>query len=954
MAKVVALAALLAVAGQAASPVARAEAFFDLLVKQDFAAATAMCTENMAKALPEEKLRQSWATLGAQAGAFRSRESGRAEARQGGHDVWIRAVFERAAFDIRIFVNNDGKIGGLSQRVIPPPSAPPPYADPSKFTERDVTVGSGEWALPGTLTLPNGQGPFPALVLVHGSGPSDRDETLGPNRPFRDLAHGLASRGIAVLRYDKRTRVHGARMAQLRTTVQQETVDDAALAVSLLTETPGVAADRVFVLGHSLGGMLVPRIAAASPEARGFVVLAGAARPLEQAMLEQIDYIARLDDRVTPEEQARIDDMKSLAERVRALTRRDAESNERIGGAPASYWLDLRNYDPPAAARNIARPMLVLQGERDYQVTMAEFARWSDALAGRPNVTLKSYPALNHRFMAGEGRSVPMEYLLPRHVAEDVIADIAAFVARPKPFAETAISIVPYPARVERGRGAFALTRTTPIVADAAARKQARQLAMMLAPATGFDLPVRVGAAPRGAHIALRIDPALQKTLGTEGYRLSVTPAAVTIRAGASAGLFYGMQTLRQLLPPEIFREAEVERRWTVPAVTIEDHPGFSWRGMHLDVARHFQPKEFVKKYIDLLALHKMNRFHWHLTDDQGWRIEIRRYPKLTSVAAWRKQTLIGPYRTNPLPEHFDGKPHGGFYTQDDIREIVAYAADRFITIVPEIEMPGHSQAIIAAYPELGSVDEPVEVRPTWAVSPYILNADASTVSFMQNVLAEVLELFPGPWIHIGGDEADKTQWKNNPRIQARMRELDVKDEHELQSWFIRQMDAFLTARHRRLIGWDEILEGGLAANATVMAWRGIEHAMTAARSGHDAVLAPTSHTYFDYYQAQDRAREPLAIGGFLPLERVYAWEPMPAGLEPRFQKHVLGVQGQVWTEYLPNPKAVEYMAFPRASALSEVAWSPAAARRFDDFRARLVTHLARLRILDVNFRSPE
>ncbi len=509
------------------------------------------------------------------------------------------------------------------------------------------------------------------------------------------------------------------------------------------------------------------------------------------------------------------------------------------------------------------------------------------------------------------------------------------------------------PASVERRAGAFTLGASTVIVTDAATRKLGRQLASMLGPATGWDLAVRSGAAPSGPHVALRLDPA-QKSLGAEGYRLEVTPRAVTIRAAAPAGVFYGMQTLRQLLPVEIYRQAKAAAPaggWQVPAVRIEDTPRFAWRGLHLDVSRHFQPKEFVKKYIDLLALHKMNRFHWHLTDDQGWRIEIKRYPKLTSVGAWRRHTLVGPHRTNPLPEHFDGKPHGGFYTRDDIREIVAYAADRFVTVVPEIEMPGHSQAVVAAYPELGSVDGPVEVRATWSVSPYILNPEQSTIAFMQNVLEEVLELFPGPWIHIGGDEAEKTQWKANPAIQARIKTLGLKDEHELQSWFIRQMDSFLTARNRRLIGWDEILEGGLAENATVMAWRGVEHAVTAARAGHDTVLAPTSHTYFDYYQAKDTAGEPRAIGGFLPLERVYAWEPMPADLEPPFHKHVLGVQGQLWTEHMPNPKAVEYMAFPRASALSEVAWSPAAGRNFDEFRTRLSRHEERLRILDVNFR---
>ena len=515
-------------------------------------------------------------------------------------------------------------------------------------------------------------------------------------------------------------------------------------------------------------------------------------------------------------------------------------------------------------------------------------------------------------------------------------------------------SLVPYPSSVKITAAHFRLRPSTPIVVDGRLRKLGHQLAGMLSPATGFEFPVRTGASPAAPHIALRIDTRANADLGAEGYALSVTAAKVALSARTEAGIFYGMQTLRQLLPPDIYREGRIAREWRVAGAIIRDTPRFAWRGMHLDVVRHFMPKEFVKKYIDLLAMHKMNRFHWHLTDDQGWRIEIRKYPKLTEVGAWRKQTLIGPYRTNPGPEHFDGKRHGGFYTQDDVREIVAYAAERFITIVPEIEMPGHAQAVIAAYPELGSTSEKVEVRETWAVSPHILNVEASTIAFMQNVLSEVLELFPGPWIHIGGDEADKTQWKANARVQARMKELDVKDEHELQSWFIRQMDGFLTARKRRLIGWDEILEGGLAENATVMAWRGVEHAVTAARTGHDAVMVPTSHTYFDYYQSEDRAREPLAIGGFLPLAKVYAFEPMPPGLEPRFQKHILGAQAQIWTEYLPNPKAVEYMAFPRVSALSEVLWTAPAAqqpRSYTEFLTRLAPHLDRLRMLDVNFR---
>ncbi|HUF48813.1 MAG TPA: family 20 glycosylhydrolase, partial [Vicinamibacterales bacterium] len=476
----------------------------------------------------------------------------------------------------------------------------------------------------------------------------------------------------------------------------------------------------------------------------------------------------------------------------------------------------------------------------------------------------------------------------------------------------------------------------------------------LLAPALGAELDVRSGAPPAGAHVELRQDPALGATLGAEGYALDAGPRGVTIRAATPAGVFYGTETLRQLLPAAIFSSTPVaDVAWQVPAVRIEDVPRFSWRGSHLDVSRHFMPLDYVRKHLDLMALHKLNRFHWHLTDDQGWRIEITQYPKLTEIAAWRTETIIGHERTGPDVE-FDGRRHGGYYTQDEIRAIVAYAAERFITVVPEIEMPGHSQAIISAYPELGSVEEPVEPRTHWGVSDYILNPEPHTITFMQNVLAEVLELFPGPWIHIGGDEATKTQWQQNPRIQARMRDLGLANEHELQSWFIRQMDTFLTSRGRRLIGWDEILEGGLAPNATVMAWRGVGAAVDSARAGHDAVLTPTSHTYFDYYQADDTTTEPLAIGGFLPFDRVYTWEPMPHGLEPEHHHRILGVQAQLWTEYMKTPRQVEYMAFPRLSALAEVAWTPVGRRDLEDFRARLGPHLERLRHLDVAFRPAD
>ncbi len=520
----------------------------------------------------------------------------------------------------------------------------------------------------------------------------------------------------------------------------------------------------------------------------------------------------------------------------------------------------------------------------------------------------------------------------------------------------TSIAVIPQPVRLVSRPGRFAVTPRTVIWADAPSVPTARQLARYLEPATGFTFVVRTTGAPPPNAIALRHDASLRR-LGPEGYTVDVSRTGVTLRASSAAGLFYATQTLRQLLPPEIFRAAPVsDVAWTIPALAIEDAPRFAWRGAHLDVGRHFMPKEFVRKYIDLLALHKLNTFHWHLTEDQGWRLQIRKYPRLTSVGAWRPQSLIGRQsaQRDTAQWKFDAEPHGGFYTQEDARELVAYAKARFITVVPEIEMPGHALAAIAAYPELGITGDSLAVGMRWGVYSDILNADSTTVAFMQDVLTEVLEIFPGQYIHIGGDEADKAKWKTSPRISARIQELGLKDEHELQSWFIRQMDTFLTARGRRMVGWDEILEGGLAPNATVMSWRGTAGGIAAARAGHDVVMAPTSHTYLDFYQSQNTAAEPIAIGGFLPLERVYSFDPMPAELEPRFAKHVLGAQAQLWTEYMKDPKKVEYMAFPRLTALAEAVWTPLARKDYADYRARLDVHLARLGALDVNYRRPE
>ncbi len=524
------------------------------------------------------------------------------------------------------------------------------------------------------------------------------------------------------------------------------------------------------------------------------------------------------------------------------------------------------------------------------------------------------------------------------------------------PLADSSVyAIIPRPRVLTPKPGHFTLSSRTPLHADPAFIDVARRFARDVEPATGFTL--NVVASSRSVPGAIRLVRARGRdtlSLGAEGYRLDVSAAGVTIHAAHAAGAFYALESFRQLLPPAIYRAAPIAGvAWHAPAVHVEDAPRFSWRGSHLDAGRHFMPKEFVLKYIALLAHHKMNRFHWHLTEDQGWRIQIRQYPRLTDVGSCRAQTLVGPYVADPARRVFDRTPHCGFYTQDDIREVVAYAAARFVTVVPEIEMPGHAQAAIAAYPELGvRRDTVVEPMQVWGVSEFILNADDATVTFMQNVLTEVMALFPGPFIHIGGDEAVKNQWVASPQIQARIKQLGLKDEHELQSWFVRQMDTFLTKHGRRMVGWDEILEGGLAENATVMSWRGTAGGIAAAKANHDVVMTPGSHTYLDHYQSLDQKKEPLAIGGYLPLDTVYAFEPVPASLTPAEAAHILGTQTQLWTEYIRDPKELEYMAYPRLSALAEAAWTVRERRDFRDFMQRLEPHLLRLDAMDVKYRK--
>ena len=511
------------------------------------------------------------------------------------------------------------------------------------------------------------------------------------------------------------------------------------------------------------------------------------------------------------------------------------------------------------------------------------------------------------------------------------------------------IAVVPQPASLTQQPGVFTLKRDTAIVTDVDSQGAGQLLAQALSNATKFGLRARSGtSAPDRNTIVITTDRALTQ-LGEEGYQLDVTPDRIMIRSFGPAGAFYGTQTLRQLLPPQIFSQEQVSAsvNWTIPCLKIEDMPRFFWRGLMIDSARRFVPKAELMKFIDVMALHKMNILQLHLTDDQGWRIEIKKYPKLTAIGSVRKETRVGHESKSKL---FDGTPVSGFYTQGDIREIVTYAKARFVNIVPEIELPGHVQAAIASYPELGVTTDAIEVSTHWGVHTRLLNPSEATIQFFQDVLTEVIALFPSRYIHVGGDEVVKDEWKASPAVQSQMKSLSLKDEGELQNYFIRRMNEFLTQRGRRLVGWDEILQGGPSPGAVIMSWRGTEGGTAAAKSNHDVVMTPTAFTYFDYYQSQNPT-EPLAIGGFLPLDKVYGFEPVPSGLSAEEAKHILGAQGQLWTEYISNASHLEYMAFPRAAALAEVDWSQPDRKNFDDFRTRLMTHELRLKLLGVSFR---
>jgi hexosaminidase len=516
---------------------------------------------------------------------------------------------------------------------------------------------------------------------------------------------------------------------------------------------------------------------------------------------------------------------------------------------------------------------------------------------------------------------------------------------------ETA-KVIPLPVRVEGRAGSFVITPSTQVIAREAASIEASKLIAALGPAMGYRLKLVERPANVENAIRLEIESSLKDQVGEEGYELDVTTGSIVIRAAEPAGLFYGIQTLRQLMPPPIFSKNKVDAiTWSVPCLHIIDYPRFKWRGLLIDPARHFIPMADVERFIDAMALHKFNRLQVHLTDDQGWRIEIKKYPQLTHIGAWMDFSTI---RRGAVGAGAAGQRPGGFYTQEEIRHLVRYAAERYVTIVPEIEMPAHTGAAIVSYPQIGLHPTKLNALPPeqrWTANEGVLAPRPQTVAFMQDVLTEVMELFPSRHIHIGGDEANIEHWKQSEEMQALKQRLGLKDEAELHSWFIRQMDEFLTRHGRRLVGWDEILQGGLAPGAVVMSWRGQAGGIAAAQAGHDVIMAPTSHTYFDYYQGPEKT-EPRAIGGYIPLQKAYAFEPIPEALTKEQADHVLGGQGQLWGEYMADEKHREYMTYPRAAALSEVLWSPPESRNYETFVVRLAEHLKRLGAAGVNYCS--
>ncbi len=512
-----------------------------------------------------------------------------------------------------------------------------------------------------------------------------------------------------------------------------------------------------------------------------------------------------------------------------------------------------------------------------------------------------------------------------------------------------AISVIPQPSHIESCEGAFSITKHTLVYAEGdEILRTVGFLNERLQRVSGFSLKVSPVDFTQTEGIFF-----LDAGLPSESYALHVEKGRIVIEYGDGAGAFYGLQTLFQLMDADIFSsERKSVKSWSVPCCVIEDAPRFSYRGMHLDCCLHFFDIEYLKRYIDLMALHKVNRFHWHLTEDQGWRLEIKKYPLLTEKGQWRKETVIGSLASGI----YDGKPYGGYYTQEQVRELVEYASQRYVTIIPEIEMPGHALAAISCYPELScGLEDHYETATKWGIFRQVYCPKEGTFKFLEDVLDEVMELFPSSLIHIGGDECPKASWKKCPHCQALIKKLGLKDEFELQSWFIQRIEKYINSKGREIIGWDEILQGGLAPNARVMSWLGEEGGIKAAKMHHYAVMAPYPKYYLDYWQG-DPDSEPLAMGGPTMLRTMYEYNPVPDVLSDEEKKYILGVEGCVWTEYMPTPQRVEYMAYPRMCAIAESGWTTAD-KDWGCFTRRLESHFDRLDRLGVkacrNFFSP-
>jgi len=516
-------------------------------------------------------------------------------------------------------------------------------------------------------------------------------------------------------------------------------------------------------------------------------------------------------------------------------------------------------------------------------------------------------------------------------------------------FKEADISIIPRVKEMILGESSFKFKKNTKLVVETVEQEMiARQFADRFEKVSGWKLQIIVGGNEGSNQVYFKTEILMDP----EAYSLDVQKNRIEIQAAKPAGFFYAIQTLRQLLPKEIERKSKLEEfEWLVPVVSIVDGPRFKWRGFMLDVSRHFFAKEDVLRMIDNLSIHKINTLHLHLVDDQGWRIEIKKYPKLTFVGAWRVDRENLHWNSRPKQQAGEKATYGGFYTQEDIKEMVAYAQERFITIVPEIEMPAHASASLAAYPQFSCTGGPFTLPPggVWPITDIYCAGNDSAFLFLEDVLTEVMDLFPSKYIHVGGDEATKTEWEKCPKCRKRIQTEGLKNVDELQSYFITRMERFINSKNRILLGWDEILEGGLPPKATVMSWRGIQGGIDAARQGHDVVMTPTSDCYIDYYQGP-ADQEPPGIGGYLPLSKVYSFNPVPAELDAEAAKHILGGQANLWSEYVPNLKHAEYMAFPRVAAMAEVLWSPKELRNWEDFSRRIHLFMDRYNEMGINY----